>query len=259
MEKLLLTFMSLLLPIASFAAQNNRPEIEGEFSLPETKAVNIHLGYQKEIMLDRKMHMVGGEVFPRYSYDTDSMVLSLNLYETFAIFGTAGVTNTEYTLKSELGDLLNFYSKPGFAWQGGAAYTQNFGERWSATLQGSYENYKTRFQTLDVNGQPAANEHLSKQDFQQWQAGMTVGYLIDFIKPYIGGKYTQATATFKGLPSLFYFDLQSFEFKESVEAISRVNGAMVVGATAAQKNFQFTLESELIGARSILASAELRF
>ncbi len=231
---------------------------EGIF-FDNTFPISIDISYQKEMMFNRFMEIEGGDDFPIYSYNINSGALYIDILERVSIFGTAGAASSDLWLQSDINDLLHFISNSGFAWSVGTdilAYTY---KQLVIGVSGGYQSYYTHFMSLDVNGQPV-NTFSSRQLFQGWQASVTFGYQNDYVVPYIGAKYTEARTSFTNLPTLFYFDLNTFDYLSSLTAVSRIDGGLILGAAfSSGKAFSFTVEANLVSEQSLMLEGQIRF
>lgn len=261
MKRLLLLF--ILSSVPGFTMYNGSPfsphEIsEGVFFTNEFP-ISVDISYQKEMMFNRYMKIEGGRSFPIFSYEVNSGALFLDILDRVSIYGTAGAATSDLLLQSEISDLLRFISKPGFAWSVGANALAVFYDHLAVGGSGGYQSFSTHFDSLDVNGQPVSTSG-ARQHFQGWQIAITVGYYNDYVVPYIGGKYTRANVHFSNLPTLFYFDLNSFEYLESIKAVSRIDGGLILGASfGSGKAFGFTVEANLISEQSLVLEGQMRF
>jgi hypothetical protein len=261
MKQLFLLF--ILSGIKAFAMYNGSPfsphEITDGVFFSKEAPVAFDISYQKEMMFNRYMKVQGGYSFPIFSYEVNSGALFIDILDRISIYGTAGSATSDLLLQSEVSDLLRFISKPGFAWSIGANALALVYDHLTVGCSAGYQSFTTRFSSLGVENQ-LVNTEGTKQHFQDWQIAITVGYYNDYVVPYIGGKYTRANTHFSNLPPLFYFDLKSFDYVESLKAVSRIDGGLILGASfGSGKAFGFTIEANLVSERSLILEGQMRF
>lgn len=252
-------FLLFLSPklFALYMGNPSAPEIVHEgFFFSAENWLAIKAGYQRDWVFDRNMRAVS-KVSGRmdgFDFIADQGVLTFNLIDRIELYGSAGAARFHATHRPRSHTLHEYETHDQFTWGVGLRGTFASWKGASFGIDGAYQRAHPTMKWMTVNGTPVNPRPGTKLSYSEWQVGLGASYQIDLFIPYIGVKYSNATARFKHLPSGFLKTGTHFKTK------NRRKFGMVIGTTLSNGNrFGATVEARLIDEQSITLAAEVKF
>lgn len=233
------------------------PEIINEgFFFSSENWLAIKAGYQRDWVFDRNMKAVSKVSGRMDSFDftADQGVLIFNLIDRIELYGSAGAARFHATHRPRPGVFYEYETDDQLTWGIGLRGTFASSKGASFGIDGAYQRAHPTMKWMKANGTPVNPRKATKLSYNEWQIGFGASYQIDLFIPYVGVKYSNATACFKHFPSGFLKTGRHFKTK------NRRKFGMVIGTTLSNGNrFGATVEARLIDEQSITIAAEVKF
>jgi len=216
----------------------------------------VKVGYQRDWVFDRGLKAVskvsGG--LDTFEWIADQGVLTFNIIDRIELYTSAGAANFSASNRPRGGIRQEYQTRDQFTW--GMGLRGILFELKGATFGfgGCYQRAHPTIKWLTTNGVPVSPRPGSKLTYNEWQVGFGVSYQVEMFTPYLGVKYSNASARFKHLPIGFLPNGRHFKGK------NRRKFGMAIGTTLSNGNrFAATVEARLIDEQSITLAAEVKF
>lgn len=232
--------------------------IEVGFLVPYDSWVDPRAGYEGDFVADAKLKQRPSGRVDRYTQNTNSGTVTLNVLDRLDLYGVFGSSSTcaEWRFSSEAEVIQNAEMETfqNFLWGIGARAILfewgncdfGFGGRYSSV------HNKPLWLTIDGVDASVSNSHCR---WREWQINLDISYHIDLLTPYIGTKYSNAEThlgAFETIIATNNSKNNSFE--------NRIPVGIYIGCgVSTGKYFMLNIEGRLVDEEAVTISGDLRF
>lgn len=247
-------FFLFIIPIYLFSAPSGNPSfpstIEEGFLIPDTKPVNIRLGYQISNTSDLLLKFTDqlkeeGYHLNKVKSFCNAGVFTLNIKERLDIYLEMG----SFRIEPQFTTNNNFYitkSENDILYRPGAKLILFEVSDFSIGADAKYGYFKSHSNYLTENGKPL-DEDL-KFLYKEWQISIGLSEKISILRPYIGISYRDSQ-----------IKINSF-FQEKLKMIYKKREGLFLGSSISLGSYVFlNIEIRLVNERSTTISADVRF
>lgn len=229
--------------------------IEKGIWIPQDALIGLKLGYQVDIVLDRRLKSYG-KIQSRIDTFRSLMnqgVITLSMADRLEVYGSVGSMEAWFSHRPLSTHLQRQYQTGTSITAGGGGRILAYEGKYCAIgIEGSYQYAKPPLHWTSLSGTTfTAKSHLH---YQEWQAGLGISKQIDIFIPYLAIKYSNVAAKVSRLER---------ELELPARALTLTNrdhvGAVVGCTFTTGSTFDLTLESRFIDEQALSAAANLRF
>ncbi len=257
MQKFIAAFSLLFSPL--FALYNGNPAepdmIEKGFFVSECFPVNVKLGYQGDFVLDRFLKAREGVScrVDRFQSRSDQGVVTLNIYNTFEMYGSLGAMDCEFSLRPHKdGKRREFQTDYRLTWGAGGKLLIFNWEQATFGIDGKYQRGYPHVKWDSINGVAFSSE--SRVEYREWQVGGAVSYECDLLIPYVAVKFSNVDTTVDQIAGNMELGTSRFKMK------SRHQVGMSLGCSLSTGNyFDINIEIQLIDEQGITLAGNVQF
>jgi len=248
-------------PLLLFGLYMNNPaspEMSEEGLLTSNAGVAPRVSYEANHVFNRPMKIEFDRFnentkLQHFSYHAQLGFAHLNFFDVVEIYG--GLGQADFTIKRRPLPAMHIdYKTPeAFGWSVGGAGTLFFIGNFSCGFNANYFASSTSCDSVIFNGN-AVNPEGSRIESNEWQVGVGMSYMYEFIVPYLGVAFTAGQLKIRNPSSLSYLTLQREEIykKDQVTAI-------VLGLGLSHETFwQMNVEGRFLGETALSFSAAIR-
>lgn len=233
--------------------------IQEGFLIPCDSWVDFRLGYEGDFVGDGRMEQKeeGSGRVDTFQQYTNAATVTLNVLDRIDLFGVFGSSrvcsdwrfNTATTItRIQLETLYHFL------WGAGARGILFEWGKVSLGFGGRYSFSRYRPSWLTTNAIPVSVKG-TRLTWREWQVDLDLSYSIDIFTPYLGVKYSNATATLGVFPtpiSSSGVGVDHFENRTPV-------GIFIGCSISNSKYFMLNIEGRLVDEDAVTISGDLRF
>lgn len=218
--------------------------LDGGLFLPRDDSFGVKLGYQGDLVFDRKMHATSGVQGDVDTFESrmNQAVLSVNFMNRLELFGSAGSMKAYLSFRpNEEGKRREFQTHEQFTWGGGGrALLLNWGNA-HVGASGSYQYAKLPINWDAVNGETFSSHATMK--YWEWQAAGLIAYRVEIFDPYAGVSYSSAEAILYHIGEDLHLHHKRVKMKNR-ERIGLILGCSLTASRVVDLNIEVRLFDE---------------
>ena len=242
---------------SAFALYNGNPAepelIEEGLFIPDDFCLAVKLGYQGDIVFDRKLRAYNGASgrMDESRLYIQQGVLTLNMIQKLELYVSLGAINAFFTNRPHFDEKRREYQTDNrLAWGTGGRLVLFNWDAATVGLNGSYFQGYPHLKWDALNGVSFPSEANVK--YHEWQVGLGVSYQVDLFCPYISATYSDVRARISRISS--NMQLHSSHFKMR----SRDKFGMALGCSLTNaKIVDINLEVRLIDEAAVILAGNI--
>jgi hypothetical protein len=228
--------------------------IEKGFFIPLDSLFSCKLGFEKDWVFDRKVHLYGNikGYTGRFESGIDQGLFTLVFLDRLEVYGSVGSFQASFSNRLSIDNKQRDYNTSDKITYGGGArlVLAQFGKV-IIGVDGKFQYSNPRIDSVTVNGVGYSSH--AKVLYRESQAGFGISFEVKPLMPYIGVKYSEAVARVNGLGKDIS-PLSRFKMR------SKGRCGMVVGCTVSTgKIVDLTFEAALFDEQSATVAGNLKF
>lgn len=234
------------------------PELSEEGLLSSNAAIAPRVSYETNHVFNRPMKIEFDRFhentkLERFSYDANLGFAHLNFFDVVEIYGGLGQAGFSIKRNPFPATHIDYKTPSSFGWSVGGAGTLFYIGNFSCGFNANYFSSTASCNSVIFNGN-AVNPAGARIESNEWQVGVGMSYLYEFIVPYLGVAFTAGQLKVRNPSSLAHLSLQREEIykKDQVTAV-------IVGLGLSHETFwQLNVEGRFLGETAVSFSAAIR-
>ena len=228
--------------------------IEHGFFIPIDSLFSCKLGFEKDWVFDRKLHLYGNDqgYTETFKYGMNQGMFTLVFLDRLEVYGSMGSFETTFSNRLAIDNKQrDYHSIDKITYGGGGRLLLAQFGKVIIGVDGKFQYANPRIDSVTVNGVGYSSR--SRVAYRESQAGFGIAFEVKPLMPYLGVKYSEATAHVNGL-------------KKDISPVSRFKMrskgrcGMVVGCTLSSgKIADLTVEASLFDEQSSTVAGNLKF
>lgn len=247
----------LTLCTSVFALYNGNPAepelIDEGLFIPDDFCLAVKLGYQGDIVFDRKLKARNGSSgrMDESCLYIQQGVLTLNLIQKLELYGSLGAMNAYLTNRPHFDEKRREYQTDNrIAWGAGGRMVLFNWDSATVGLNGSYFQGYPHLKWDALNGVSFPSE--ATVNYHEWQVGLGVSYQVDLFCPYVAVTYSDVRARISRIGSNMQLPKGHFTMK------SRDKFGLALGCSLTNaKIVDLNLEVRLIDEEAVILAGNI--
>ena len=226
--------------------------IDQGFFIPQNSCFGVKIGYEGDIVFDRKLRSMGKGRIDDFSLIMNQATLTLNYLDRFELYGSGGALSSQFYFRPKVDNARREFQTHDH-WTGGGGGRFLLAQ-WGNTgigVDGKIQWGTAGIKWITVNGvSHASGAYLS---YREWQASVAAYHTIDLFTPYLGVKYSNVHARVGDLSKTVYPH-------HHFNMYNRNRFGMALGCTLSQgKKIDLFAEVQLVDEFGLSFGGNLRF
>ncbi|MCI0382186.1 MAG: hypothetical protein L0207_03940 [Chlamydiae bacterium] len=230
--------------------------VDQGFFIPKDFFLGLKAGYQRDMVLDRKLRVKSGVVKGRvdeFQFLMDQGVITLNFLNRLETYGSLGSMNAFVRHRPHVDHRIREYqTSDHLTWGVGGRLLLFNWESATFGIDGKYQRGYPHVKWNSIGGEAFSTG--ARLLYREWQVGFGVSYEIDFLIPYAAFTYSSARATMKKVKPNMQLGTSRFTMK------SREFFGLCLGFSLTPgKYFDINVETQLFSEQGYTLSGNLKF
>ncbi len=256
MKKIWIVLLCLCMKVQAlyFGNPDSPQVIEHGFFIPIDSLFSCKLGFEKDWVFDRKLHLFGSHkgYTGAFDYGMNQGIFTLVFLDRLEVYGSMGSFESTFSNRLAIdGKQRDYKSVDHITYGGGARLLLAQFGKFIIGVDGKFQYANPRIDSVTVNG--VGYSARGNILYRESQAGFGIAFDVKPLVPYLGVKYSEAVAKVNRLKA----EVSPFShFKMR----SQGRWGMVVGCTISSgKIADLTVEAALFDEQSSTVCGNLKF